>query len=207
MQQKPSKMKQISQNADAIRQAVREQYGNAAATVGGDDARTQTEHLGYHPDELDSVPDDANLGLGCGNPAALAKLQAGDVVVDLGSGGGLDALLAAKRVGADGRVIGIDMTPAMLGRARKAAVEADVADRVEFREGLIEALPVVSGTVDVVLLRVHALDLAIDSRVQQAGNARTRCATLRTKWHFGRNIRVRHISRSALLASGGGAAH
>ena len=92
-----------------------------------------------------------DLGLGCGNPTAIANLQAGEVVVDLGSGAGFDALLAAEKLGNDGRFIGVDMTPEMLERARTNAVNAGYARTVEFREGLIEALPVASGSADVVI--------------------------------------------------------
>lgn len=142
-------MDQIPTEAEAIRQTVRDAYGKAAQNA--TDTRATTEGLGYAVDQLDRVPEEANLGLGCGNPTAVASLRPGDVVVDLGSGGGLDALIAAERVGPTGRVIGVDMTPEMLARARKAAVDAGVADRVEFREGVIESLPVVSASVDVVL--------------------------------------------------------
>lgn len=93
----------------------------------------------------------ASPTLGCGNPTALAALRPGEVVVDLGSGAGLDALHAAPVLGDAGRFIGVDMTPAMLERARRNAVEAGVARTVEFREGLIEALPVASSSVDVIL--------------------------------------------------------
>ncbi len=92
-----------------------------------------------------------NLGLGCGNPAAIANLEPGEVVVDLGSGAGFDALLAAEKLGSEGRFIGVDMTPEMLARARTNAVNAGYASTVEFREGLIEDLPVASGSVDVII--------------------------------------------------------
>jgi ubiquinone/menaquinone biosynthesis C-methylase UbiE len=97
------------------------------------------------------VPEEANLGLGCGNPTAIAGLRAGEVVVDLGAGAGLDAFLAAARVGPTGRVIGVDMTPEMLARARENAARAGLARTVEFREGIIEELPVASGSADVVI--------------------------------------------------------
>ncbi len=142
-------MSSVPTQSDAIHDLVRSRYAEAA--VRSVDARATTVALGYDAEELAEVPEEANLGLGCGNPTTLASLEPGDVVVDLGSGGGLDALIAARHVGSEGRVIGIDMTPPMLARARKAAVDAEVADRVEFREGLIEALPVVSGSVDVVM--------------------------------------------------------
>jgi len=107
--------------------------------------------LGYSEEQLDEVPDGANLGLGCGNPTALAALQTGEVVVDLGSGGGLDAFISAQRVGPSGRVIGVDMTPDMLARARRNAVEMGVEGYVEFREGLIEQMPIAADTADVII--------------------------------------------------------
>lgn len=107
--------------------------------------------LGYAPEDLKGVAGEANLALGCGNPQALAQIQEGEVVVDLGSGAGFDALLAAPKLGESGRFIGVDMTPAMLEKARTNAVKAGVARNVEFREGLIEALPIASSSVDVVI--------------------------------------------------------
>jgi SAM-dependent methyltransferase len=106
--------------------------------------------VGYAPSDLHAVPDGANLGLGCGNPLALADLKPGDVVVDLGSGAGFDAFLAAPRVGAQGRVIGVDMTPEMIDRARSLAAREGVTN-VEFRLGEIEALPVADGAADMVI--------------------------------------------------------
>ncbi len=141
-----------SSKAEAVRDQVRAAYTLAGGCCGGGTSTsTVSLSLGYQAEELASVPDGADLGLGCGNPTALAALQPGETVLDLGSGGGLDALLAARRVGPDGRVIGVDMTPAMLQRARENAVKAGVAGFVEFREGIIEALPVVAESVDVVL--------------------------------------------------------
>ncbi len=108
-----------------------------------------SEGIGYETGELAGVPDDANLGLGCGAPIGHLALRAGETVLDLGSGPGLDALLAAKQVGPSGRVIGVDMTPEMLERARATAAKAG-ASHVEFREGRLERLPVASGSVDAV---------------------------------------------------------
>jgi ubiquinone/menaquinone biosynthesis C-methylase UbiE len=110
-----------------------------------------SKRIGYQDEQLDAVPDGANLGLGCGNPTAMAKLREGDVVLDLGAGAGFDAFLAAAQVGSSGRVIGVDMTKEMLERARKNAAASGLDDRVEFREGLIEALPVESNSVDVII--------------------------------------------------------
>ena len=106
--------------------------------------------VGYDESELNSVPEGANLGLGCGNPVALASLAPGETVLDLGSGAGFDCFLAAERVGPEGKVIGVDMTPEMLERARANARGSGVAN-VEFRLGEIEALPVGDATVDVVI--------------------------------------------------------
>jgi SAM-dependent methyltransferase len=146
---------------DALRGIVREAYGKVVrdetgcgepACGGGDrTSRSVAQTIGYDLSDLESVPEEANLGLGCGNPAALAELSPGEVVLDLGAGAGLDALIAAQKVGPEGRVIGVDMTPEMLERARSNAVKVGVAGTVEFREGIIEDLPVVSESVDVVI--------------------------------------------------------
>ncbi|MDD5565253.1 MAG: arsenite methyltransferase, partial [Thermoanaerobaculaceae bacterium] len=109
-----------------------------------------SKEVGYTDADLAAVPEGSNLGLGCGNPLAFAALSAGDVVVDLGSGAGFDCFLAARRVGANGRVIGVDMTPEMLDRARRNAALDGVAN-VEFRLGEIENLPVADATADVVI--------------------------------------------------------
>jgi SAM-dependent methyltransferase len=106
--------------------------------------------IGYSPEDLKIVPDGANLGLGCGNPIALASLQEGETVVDLGSGAGFDCFLAAYRVGESGRVIGVDMTPEMLDKARENARKGDYRN-VEFRLGEIENLPVADNSADVVI--------------------------------------------------------
>ncbi len=106
--------------------------------------------MGYSEEELGAAPVGSNLGLGCGNPLAFAALKPGDVVVDLGSGAGFDCFLAARQVGDSGRVIGVDMTPEMLDRARANAA-ADGYANVEFRMGEIENLPVADGTADMVI--------------------------------------------------------
>jgi SAM-dependent methyltransferase len=106
--------------------------------------------MGYTPGELDSVVDGANLGLGCGNPTAIGTLKPGEIVLDLGSGGGFDCFLAAGKVGDQGRVIGVDMTPEMLSKARANAVRME-AGNVEFRLGEIEHLPVADNSVDVII--------------------------------------------------------
>ncbi len=106
--------------------------------------------LGYTPGDLAAAPDGANLGLGCGNPQVIAALRADETVLDLGSGGGFDCFLAAKQVGPGGRVLGVDMTPAMVTKARANAARIG-ATNVEFRLGEIEHLPVTDASVDVIL--------------------------------------------------------
>ena len=139
---------------------VREGYARVAkektSCCGPTGCGTTTEidsakQIGYSEADLAGPAATGNLGLGCGNPTAIANLQPGDVVVDLGSGAGFDALLAAEKLGSDGRFIGVDMTPEMLARARTNAVNAGYARTIEFREGLIEALPVASGSADVII--------------------------------------------------------
>jgi ubiquinone/menaquinone biosynthesis C-methylase UbiE len=106
--------------------------------------------LGYDKDDLDNIPDGANLALGCGNPTAHASIQEGETVLDLGSGGGLDCFIAAKKVGKSGKVIGVDMTPSMIDRARENARDGKY-DNVEFRLGEIEHLPVADNSVDLII--------------------------------------------------------
>jgi arsenite methyltransferase len=138
---------------DKVRATVREHYGQVArggsSCCGGataDHGRT----LGYSAADAQAAPEGADLGLGCGNPTAIAALRPGEVVLDLGSGAGFDCFLAARQVGPAGRVIGVDMTADMIGRARANAAKADV-DNVEFRLGEIEHLPVADDSVDVIL--------------------------------------------------------
>jgi ubiquinone/menaquinone biosynthesis C-methylase UbiE len=109
-----------------------------------------SRRIGYSEEEISSVPEGANMGLGCGNPVALASLKKGQTVLDLGSGGGFDCFLAANKVGKSGRVIGVDMTPEMLDKARDNARKGK-RENVEFRLGEIENLPVADGTVDIVI--------------------------------------------------------
>lgn len=152
----------IPADPEAVVAKVRERYGAIAegrsqgcctpsegACCGGTAASTTSRRLGYGETELAEIPEEADLGLGCGAPIPLLDLQPGEVVLDLGSGPGLDALLAARKVGPTGRVIGIDMTEEMLRRARAAATEAGF-DQVEFRHGRLEALPVADASVDAV---------------------------------------------------------
>jgi SAM-dependent methyltransferase len=141
------------ESPDALREAVREGYTRVAQERGADSAERADEvsrRLGYSGDQLEAVPEGANLGVGCGNPTAIDALRPGETVVDLGSGAGMDAFLAARQVGPTGRVIGVDMTDAMLERARENAEKAGLTN-VEFRKGQIEDLPVEDATVDVII--------------------------------------------------------
>lgn len=139
-------------------ESVREFYGNVASTKGATCcapdccARTPDDSalkIGYTEEQLAAIPTDANLGLGCGNPLGVAALEPGSTVLDLGSGAGVDVFLAAQAVGEKGRVIGVDMTPQMLDRARANA--GDDYPNVEFRLGEIEHLPIGDAEVDVVI--------------------------------------------------------
>ncbi|MBI4718471.1 MAG: arsenite methyltransferase [Planctomycetes bacterium] len=128
--------------------------GGATSHCGSPAAGAVTQRLGYAAHELAALPESADMGLSCGNPTALAALKVGETVLDLGSGGGLDCFLAGPKVGAAGRVIGVDLTPEMLARARRGLADYRARtglDNVEFRLGEIEHLPVADGTVDVVI--------------------------------------------------------
>jgi arsenite methyltransferase len=146
-----------------IKKNVREAYGKIAREGGScccgssssccggtETADSASKLVGYTDAELGSIPEGADLGLGCGNPVALAFLKEGEVVLDLGSGPGMDCFLAANRVGKKGKVIGVDMTPDMLERARQNAAKGNYS-HVEFRLGEIENLPVANNYVDVVI--------------------------------------------------------
>lgn len=143
---------------DEIRSTVRAQYGQVArgetggccAPGGCGGAAKQSLELGYSAQDLAAVPEGANMGLGCGNPHAIAALAPGETVLDLGAGGGFDCFLAAKQVGSQGHVIGVDMTSDMVSKARQNAAKLK-AGNVEFRLGEIERLPVADGSVDVIL--------------------------------------------------------
>jgi SAM-dependent methyltransferase len=128
----------------------RQSHAASTACCGGANQGEVSRNLGYAAQDLAAVPEGANLGLGCGNPVALASLQPGETVLDLGSGAGFDAFLAARRVGPAGRVIGVDMTPEMLQRAATLAATHGYAN-VEFRLGDIEALPVADASVDAII--------------------------------------------------------
>lgn len=148
---------------DEIRHAVRQQYGLVAERNGGGcgcgtaccetptaGAGELSQALGYSTDELGAVPDGANMGLGCGNPQAIAALKPGETVLDLGSGGGFDSFLAARQVGENGHVIGVDMTPEMLSKARANGAKGGYRN-VGFRLGEIENLPVADSSIDVII--------------------------------------------------------
>jgi arsenite methyltransferase len=143
---------------DEVRTAVRDQYAKVARSSGrtdcapgccGPNAGASLE-LGYSAEDIAAVPEGANMGLGCGNPQAIAALRPGETVLDLGAGGGFDCFLAGRQVGPSGRVIGVDMTPDMVSKARANAAKLE-AKNVEFRLGEIEHLPLADGTVDVIL--------------------------------------------------------
>lgn len=162
-------------------QAVRERYGRIAEGAvsgccgGAAPSGVRTESavscgIGYDASDLTSLPAEANLGLGCGAPLGFLALQPGETVLDLGSGPGLDVFLAARQVGPSGRAIGVDMTPAMLERARAGAAKIGLS-HVEFREGRLEALPVESGSVDAVTSNC-VINLVPDKRVVFAEVAR-----------------------------------
>lgn len=150
--------------SDEIKEMVRARYSSIAAGTSSEccapsassccgaapAADTKAREMGYSAEDLSGVPQGANLGLGCGNPQAIAAMQPGEVVIDLGSGAGFDCFLAARQVGPTGRVIGVDMTHEMLKKARDNALRTGIAN-VEFRLGDIEHLPIADNTADVIL--------------------------------------------------------
>jgi SAM-dependent methyltransferase len=163
----PEQTETDANSHDDHRQAVRSSYAKVAQAsnegaccgpeasccgVSDDDAINTliSTRLGYDEADLAAVPEGADMGLGCGNPRAIASLKAGETVLDLGSGGGFDCFLAAQEIGSSGRVIGVDMTPDMLSKARANAAKGQY-DNVEFRLGEIEHLPVADATVDVII--------------------------------------------------------
>jgi arsenite methyltransferase len=165
---------------ESIRKHVRETYaqvakehssccGPASSCCGSSrSAKSIAENMGYSGEDLAAVPVDANLGLGCGNPVAFSFLEVGETVLDLGSGAGFDCFLAAQKVGATGRVIGVDMTPEMVAKARENAEKGGYAN-VEFRLGEIEHLPVADNSVDVIISNC-VINLSID-KAQVFGEA------------------------------------
>lgn len=163
-QRKESMNEVLTEQHDAVRNKVRDGYATIAQRRGGccgphgnpapEDATKLASQLGYPVEELKSLPDGANMGLSCGNPAALAALKPGEVVLDLGSGGGFDVFIAGRNVGAKGRAIGVDMTPEMVSKARRniASYRQQIGlDNVEFRLGEIENLPVADSFVDAII--------------------------------------------------------
>ncbi len=155
---------------ETIRTAVRESYGKIATENGSccgptccnGGAGKAAQTLGYSEKETASVPEGSNLGLGCGNPLAIASLKPGDTVLDLGSGAGFDCFLAAKAVGGHGKIIGVDMTPEMVTKARKNAASGKYKN-VEFRLGEIENLPVADASVNVIISNC-VINLSADKR-------------------------------------------
>lgn len=160
---------------EKIRQAVRINYGKIAqagnpsccsssscCSPGAVTADDISRQLGYSSEEVSSVPDGANMGLGCGNPQAIASLKPGEIVLDLGSGGGFDCFLAARSVGETGLVIGVDMTPDMISKARENAEKTGFKN-IEFRLGEIEHLPVADNSVDVIISNC-VINLSPDKR-------------------------------------------
>jgi arsenite methyltransferase len=154
------------QDQEAVREKVRAGYAEIAEKgserrksscccgMSEVDADTLAKHIGYTAEELATLPGGANIGLSCGNPGAIAALKPGEVLLDLGSGAGFDAFIAAPKVGPTGRVIGVDMTAEMLGKARKNIAthrQRTGLDNVEFRLGEIEHLPVADASVDVII--------------------------------------------------------
>jgi ubiquinone/menaquinone biosynthesis C-methylase UbiE len=147
---------------EEIKKVVKEGYGKIAkqnssccipsnsCCVNADLAQDISKKIGYTDEELKAVPENSNLGLGCGNPVAIASLKEGDIVLDLGSGAGFDCFLAANKVGKNGRVFGVDMTPEMVEKAKENAKKGN-HENVEFRLGEIENLPVADNSVDVVI--------------------------------------------------------
>lgn len=142
-------------SSETIREVVRRRYG---ATARGESSScgeeccsyTRSEDLGYSAEDAAAAPEAADLGLGCGNPLAIASLKEGQTVLDLGAGAGFDCFLAARAVGANGKIIGVDMTPDMIAKARQNA-QRNGFGNVEFRQGEIEALPVNDSTIDVII--------------------------------------------------------
>ncbi len=126
------------------------------------DQESVSKAIGYSKEELEALPEGADLGLGCGNPTALASIEEGETVIDLGSGAGIDCFLAAKKVGKEGKVIGVDMTPEMLDRARANAKNGNV-ENVEFRLGEIDNLPVADNTADLIISNC-VINLAPDKK-------------------------------------------
>jgi arsenite methyltransferase len=170
-----------SVNKEEIRAYIRKNYAKVAinkgkgsgccgtsgcccgeGSVSFKDSKEAAKSLGYTVEELANIPEGANMGLGCGNPVAIASLKEGETVLDLGSGGGIDCFFARSKVGDSGLVIGVDMTPEMIELSRKNAAEEGY-DNVEFRLGEIEHLPVADNTVDVIISNC-VINLSLDKK-------------------------------------------
>lgn len=179
---------QTTADPEATRETVRQGYAKIARDTSAgcctsgvsccgsspQDSEKLAKELGYTEDELRVLPDGANMGLSCGNPAALAALRPGEVVLDLGSGGGFDVFIAGRKVGAGGRAIGVDMTPDMLAKARRNTAsyrDQTGLDNVEFRLGEIEHLPLADNSIDVIISNC-VINLSPDK--QQVWNEITR---------------------------------
>jgi arsenite methyltransferase len=152
-------------NENEIKQAVRDNYGKVATSSGSsgcccsssccsptssNNAADVSVNIGYSREDVESIPEGANMGLGCGNPQSIASLKPGETVLDLGCGGGFDCFLAANQVGDEGFVIGVDMTPEMVSKVRKNVSESKY-DNIDIRLGEIESLPVTDNIVDVII--------------------------------------------------------
>ncbi|MFH0864011.1 MAG: arsenite methyltransferase [Candidatus Gottesmanbacteria bacterium] len=144
------KIKDIVKNSYAEIAKASDSCGCSCGCSSNQTVQRQTQQIGYSPEEINQAPSGSNLGLGCGNPVAIASLKEGEIVLDLGSGAGFDAFLAAQKVGTTGKVIGVDMTEEMLVKARANAIKGGFTN-VEFREGDIENLPLDDNSVDVVI--------------------------------------------------------
>jgi len=160
-------------DSERVRGQVRDYYARAASgggcgcapassCCGGTATVSASEQMGYNAEELSHLPAGADLGLGCGNPTAIASLKSGETVLDLGSGGGIDCFLAAAKVGKTGRVIGVDMTPEMVAKARENARQGGFGN-VDFRLGEIEHLPAADASVEVIISNC-VINLAPDKR-------------------------------------------
>jgi len=156
----------MSRKEDSIRTVVRNSYGEVARSsksgcgcdcgcdgkkeINAKDIKEMSKRIGYLENDLKVAPAESNMGLGCGNPTAIASLRHGEIVLDLGSGGGFDCFLAREKVGEEGYVIGVDMTPDMISLARKNA-DDESFENIEFRLGEIENLPIADGSIDIII--------------------------------------------------------
>ena len=152
--------RQVREHYGAIAEKGGSCCGSSSSCCGNDDAEQIGKAIGYNDNELSDIPDGANLGLGCGNPTAIASIKPGETVLDLGSGAGFDCFLAAKKTGDSGKVIGVDMTHEMLSKARENSTKGGYRN-VEFRLGEIEHLPVADNSVDLIISNC-VINLSVD---------------------------------------------